>query len=98
VAVDEHDRRAGRVAGGEDACLVARGDDGALRDAFELHGPPWISEERPAKKRPSELSGLTRRPRPGKAKIDMRIALTHNLKITGSPEEAEFDSPETIDA
>ncbi len=28
----------------------------------------------------------------------MRIALTHNLKITGSPEEAEFDSPETIDA
>jgi D-alanine-D-alanine ligase len=28
----------------------------------------------------------------------MRIALTHNLKITGSPDEAEFDSPETIDA
>jgi D-alanine--D-alanine ligase len=28
----------------------------------------------------------------------MRIALTHNLKITGSPEEAEFDSPETIEA
>jgi D-alanine-D-alanine ligase len=28
----------------------------------------------------------------------MRIALTHNLKITGSPEEAEFDSPDTIDA
>ena len=28
----------------------------------------------------------------------MRIALTHNLKITGSPEEAEFDSPETIAA
>src|SRR5437899_1938876 len=28
----------------------------------------------------------------------MRIALTHNLKITGVPEEAEFDSPETIDA
>lgn len=28
----------------------------------------------------------------------MRITLTHNLKITGSPEEAEFDSPETIDA
>ncbi|AUX20430.1 D-alanine--D-alanine ligase [Sorangium cellulosum] len=28
----------------------------------------------------------------------MRIALTHNLKITGSAEEAEFDSPETIDA
>jgi D-alanine--D-alanine ligase len=28
----------------------------------------------------------------------MRIALTHNLKITGSPEEAEFDSPGTIDA
>jgi D-alanine-D-alanine ligase len=28
----------------------------------------------------------------------MRVALTHNLKITGSPEEAEFDSPETIDA
>jgi D-alanine-D-alanine ligase len=28
----------------------------------------------------------------------MRIALTHNLKITGSPEEAEFDSPATIDA
>ncbi|MFO0762768.1 MAG: ATP-grasp domain-containing protein [Byssovorax sp.] len=28
----------------------------------------------------------------------MRIALTHNLNITGSPEEAEFDSPATIDA
>ncbi len=28
----------------------------------------------------------------------MRIALTHNLKITGSQDEAEFDSPETIDA
>ncbi|WP_437510155.1 D-alanine--D-alanine ligase family protein [Sorangium sp. So ce1099] len=28
----------------------------------------------------------------------MRIALTHNLKITGSAEEAEFDSPETISA
>ncbi|XXT21422.1 ATP-grasp domain-containing protein [Sorangium sp. So ce429] len=28
----------------------------------------------------------------------MRIALTHNLKITGSAEEAEFDSPETIGA
>src|SRR3954468_17303708 len=28
----------------------------------------------------------------------MRIALTYNLKITGSPEEAEFDSPATIDA
>lgn len=28
----------------------------------------------------------------------MRIALTHNLKITNSAEEAEFDSPETIDA
>jgi D-alanine--D-alanine ligase len=28
----------------------------------------------------------------------MRIAVTHNLKITGSPEEAEFDSPETVDA
>ncbi|UQA55378.1 D-alanine--D-alanine ligase family protein [Polyangium aurulentum] len=28
----------------------------------------------------------------------MRIALTHNLKLTGSPEEAEFDSPATIDA
>src|SRR5262245_25201627 len=28
----------------------------------------------------------------------MRIALTHNLKITESPEEAEFDSPATIDA
>jgi D-alanine--D-alanine ligase len=30
--------------------------------------------------------------------FEMRIALTHNLKITGSPEEAEFDSPATIDA
>ncbi|MDI3289375.1 ATP-grasp domain-containing protein [Polyangium sp. 15x6] len=28
----------------------------------------------------------------------MRLALTYNLKITGSPEEAEFDSPATIDA
>lgn len=28
----------------------------------------------------------------------MRIALTHNLKISGAPEEAEFDSPQTIDA
>jgi D-alanine-D-alanine ligase len=28
----------------------------------------------------------------------MRIALTHNLKITGSSEEAEFDSPATIAA
>jgi D-alanine--D-alanine ligase len=28
----------------------------------------------------------------------MRIALTYNLKIMGSPDEAEFDSPETIDA
>lgn len=28
----------------------------------------------------------------------MRIALTYNLKLTGSPEEAEFDSPHTIDA
>jgi D-alanine-D-alanine ligase len=28
----------------------------------------------------------------------MRIALTYNLKITSSPEEAEFDSPQTIDA
>lgn len=28
----------------------------------------------------------------------MRIALTHNLKITGSAEEAEFDSPATINA
>ncbi|HEY4120747.1 MAG TPA: ATP-grasp domain-containing protein [Byssovorax sp.] len=28
----------------------------------------------------------------------MRVALTHNLKITGSSDEAEFDSPETIDA
>ncbi|WP_438008541.1 ATP-grasp domain-containing protein [Sorangium sp. So ce321] len=28
----------------------------------------------------------------------MRIALTHNLKITGSADEAEFDSPETIAA
>ncbi|WP_437578473.1 D-alanine--D-alanine ligase family protein [Sorangium sp. So ce887] len=28
----------------------------------------------------------------------MRIAVTHNLKITGSAEEAEFDSPETIAA
>src|SRR5688572_20494073 len=28
----------------------------------------------------------------------MRIALTHNLRISGSPDEAEFDSPETIAA
>jgi D-alanine--D-alanine ligase len=28
----------------------------------------------------------------------MRIALTHNLRLTDSVEEAEFDSPETIDA
>lgn len=28
----------------------------------------------------------------------MRIALTHNLKITDSSDEAEFDTPETIDA
>src|ERR1700722_16396755 len=28
----------------------------------------------------------------------MRIALTHNLKITDAIEEAEFDSPETIDS
>src|SRR3954466_7263123 len=28
----------------------------------------------------------------------MRIALTHNLNITRSPDEAEFDSPATIDA
>lgn len=28
----------------------------------------------------------------------MRIALTHNLKIMGSADEAEFDSPETINA
>ncbi len=28
----------------------------------------------------------------------MRIVLTHNLKIMGSPEEAEFDTRETIDA
>jgi D-alanine-D-alanine ligase len=28
----------------------------------------------------------------------MRIALTHNLKIVGSADEAEFDSPETINA
>ncbi len=28
----------------------------------------------------------------------MRIALTHNIKLTGSPDEAEFDSPATIDA
>jgi D-alanine-D-alanine ligase len=28
----------------------------------------------------------------------MRIALTHNLKISDSEEEAEFDTPETIDA
>ncbi|WP_394826437.1 ATP-grasp domain-containing protein [Pendulispora albinea] len=28
----------------------------------------------------------------------MRIALTHNLKLSASEEEAEFDSPETIEA
>ena len=28
----------------------------------------------------------------------MRIALTHNLRVTDSEEEAEFDTPETIDA
>ncbi len=28
----------------------------------------------------------------------MRIALTYNVKISGSPDEAEFDSPATIDA
>ncbi len=28
----------------------------------------------------------------------MRIALTHNLRLTDSVEEAEFDAPETIDA
>ncbi|MBK9265812.1 MAG: ATP-grasp domain-containing protein [Polyangiaceae bacterium] len=28
----------------------------------------------------------------------MRIALTYNVKISGSPDEAEFDSPTTIDA
>jgi D-alanine-D-alanine ligase len=28
----------------------------------------------------------------------MRIALTHNLRLTDSVDEAEFDSPETIDA
>src|SRR5580704_13537541 len=28
----------------------------------------------------------------------MRIALTHNLRVTDSEEEAEFDSPETIAA
>lgn len=28
----------------------------------------------------------------------MRIALTHNLKLSDAPEEAEFDSPETIEA
>ena len=26
----------------------------------------------------------------------MRIALTHNLRVTDAEEEAEFDSPETI--
>ena len=26
----------------------------------------------------------------------MRIALTHNLRVTDSEEEAEFDAPETI--
>src|SRR5215472_15016362 len=28
----------------------------------------------------------------------MRIALTYNVRLTRSEEEAEFDSPETIDA
>src|SRR3954466_5152780 len=28
----------------------------------------------------------------------MRIALTHNLRLTDKVDEAEFDSPETIDA
>ena len=28
----------------------------------------------------------------------MRIALTHNLRLTDSEDEAEFDSRETIDA
>ena len=28
----------------------------------------------------------------------MRIAFTHNLRLTDSEDEAEFDSPETIDA
>src|SRR5512141_2794427 len=28
----------------------------------------------------------------------MRIALTHNLKLSNAEEEAEFDSPETIEA
>src|SRR3954447_12285960 len=28
----------------------------------------------------------------------MRIALTHNVRMTAAEEEAEFDSPETIDA
>src|SRR5512140_1357002 len=28
----------------------------------------------------------------------MRIALTHNLRLTDSEDEAEYDSPETIDA
>jgi D-alanine--D-alanine ligase len=41
---------------------------------------------------------LTRGRGPPKASAAMRIALTHNLKIMGSPDEAEFDSPETIDA
>ena len=28
----------------------------------------------------------------------MRIALTHNLRLSDSEEEAEFDTPETVDA
>ena len=28
----------------------------------------------------------------------MRIALTHNLRLSDSVDEAEFDSPDTIDA
>ncbi|HEY3595352.1 MAG TPA: hypothetical protein VGL13_15805, partial [Polyangiaceae bacterium] len=28
----------------------------------------------------------------------MRIALTHNLRLTDTVEEAEFDAPETIEA
>ena len=28
----------------------------------------------------------------------MRIALTHNLRLTDSEDEAEFDRPETIEA
>src|SRR5206468_11866987 len=38
-------------------------------------------------------------PREGRAnRGSMRIALTHNLRLTDSEEEAEFDSRETIDA